>query len=59
MIYENWNAEPSLFHLIVCSILTSLPISVSVTVMSDGVAANASGGNWKRSEDAANNKMNK
>ena len=34
-------------------------ISVSVTVMSDGVAANASDGNWKRSEDAANNKMKK
>jgi len=27
--------------------------------MSEGVAANASGGNWKRSEDAVNNKMNK
>jgi hypothetical protein len=26
--------------------------------MSDGVEANASGGNWKRSEHIANNKMN-
>jgi hypothetical protein len=33
-------------------------VSESVAVMSDGVEANASGGNWKRSEDAANNKMN-
>ena len=40
---------------------SSEPVSVilSVAVMSDGVEANASGGNWKRSEDAANNKMNK
>ena len=34
-------------------------VSASVAVMSEGVAANASGGNWKRSEDAVNNKMNK
>jgi hypothetical protein len=36
-----------------------IPVSASVAVMSDGVAANASDGNWKRSEDAANNKMKK
>jgi len=33
-------------------------VSASIAVMSDGVEANTSGGNWKRSEDVANNKMN-
>ena len=32
---------------------------LAIAEISEGVAANASGGNWKRSEDAVNNKMKK
>jgi len=38
--------------------VTTYSCIVPAAVMSDGVAANASGGNWKRSEHIANNKMN-
>ena len=40
------------------STVFSSSVILPFAVMSDGVEANASGGNWKRSEDAANNKMN-